>query len=98
MNHGTERTSRVLAECLRFEVEQGRIIGRRRHLGFPWFQAPLGQNFGSYRGRGEGRGGVNEELPRKSEPYHRSVKASFKVDLPELKFSNFNFLSHVSEK
>ena len=72
--------------------------GRRRHLGFPWFQAPLGQNFGSYRGRGKGRGGVNEELPRKSEPYHRSVKASFKVDLPELKFSNFNFLSHVSEK
>ena len=27
-----------------------------------------------------------------------SVKASFKVDLAELKFSNFNFLSHVSEK
>ena len=41
---------------------------------------------------------MNEELPRKSEPYHRSVKASFKVDLAELKFSNFNFLSHVSEK
>ena len=74
------------------------IIGRRRHRGFPWFQAPLGQNFGRYRGRGKGRGGVSEELPRKSKPYHRSVKASFKVDLPELKFFYFNFLSHVSKK
>lgn len=80
------------------KLNKGAIIGRRRHLGFRWFQAPLGQNFGSYRGRGKGSGGVNEELPRKSEPYHRSVKASFKVDLAELKFFNFNFLSHVSEK
>ena len=55
MNHETERTSRVLAESLSefdLKLNKGAIIGQRvaelqgRHLGFPWFQAPLGQNFG----------------------------------------------------
>ena len=98
MNHETEITSRVFVESLRiwFEDEQGR---HRRHLGLPWFQAPLGETWrDTPRGRGKGRGEMSEELPWKSEQYQRSVKASFTVDLPELKFCKIFFLSHVSKK
>lgn len=50
-------------------------------------------------GGGE-RGGVGwmRSCQEKANRIRISVKASFKVDLAELKFSNFNFLSHVSEK
>ena len=55
MNYKPERTSRIRAESLRirFEVEQRRHW--RRHLGFHWFQAPLGHVWGD-TGGGEGRG------------------------------------------
>ena len=98
INHWNERPIRLIAESLRIswvncKLNKGAII--RRHLGFPWSQAPLGRNMGSCRGRGEiSRWGV----AKKSEQCYRGVTDSFKVDLPDLKFFIYFFLIPCMEK
>ena len=68
----------------------------RRHLGFPLSQAPLGQNLGRCRGRGEVRrwgpaGEVRNCQEKAVNCVNRGVKASFTLDLPDLKFFFISF-------
>ena len=53
MNHGTERTSRVLAESLRFEVEQGRA---EAPSWFPLVPSSTRSKFRELPGEGKGEG------------------------------------------
>ena len=56
MNHGTERTSRVLAESLRFEVEQGRHYRAEAPSWFPLVPSSTRSKFRELPGEGKGEG------------------------------------------